>query len=156
LGWYTAFDGFAFVDNVHALVDISNISIGGETNPDLGARTGSFLKKVHLGVELPIGRFSVRGGLHQGYLTAGFGMNLYGIRLDAATYGEETGENTKQGSRRYAVTAALGWGSAPPAPIPATPEERKSVVPVKQPVKEVPAPKEVPTSMEPTESQGDL
>jgi hypothetical protein len=156
LGWYTAFDGFAFVDNVHALVDISNISIGGETNPDLGARTGSFLKKVNLGVELPIGRFSVRGGLHQGYLTAGFGMNLYGIRLDAATYGEETGENTKQGSRRYAVTAALGWGSAPPAPIPATPEERKSVVPVKQPVKEVPAPKEVPTSMEPTESQGDL
>ena len=156
LGWYTAFDGFAFVDNVHALVDISNISLGGETSPDLGARTGSFLKKVNLGVELPIGRFSFRGGLHQGYLTAGFGMNLYGIRLDAATYGEETGENTNQGSRRYAVTAALGWGSAPPAPIPATPEERKSVVPVKQPVKEVPAPKEVPTSMEPTESQGDL
>jgi hypothetical protein len=156
LGWYTAFGGFAFVDNVHALVDISNISIGGETNPDLGARTGSFLKKVHLGVELPIGRFSVRGGLHQGYLTAGFGMNLYAIRLDAATYGEETGENMKQGSRRYALTVALGWGSAPPAPIPATPEERKLVVPAKQPVKEVPAPKEVPTSVEPTESQGDL
>lgn len=156
LGWYTAFDGFAFVDNVHVLADISNISIGGETNPDLGARTGSFLKKVNLGVELPIGRFSVRGGLHQGYLTAGFGMNLYGIRLDAATYGEETGENTKQGSRRYALTVALGWGSAPPAPIPATPEERKSVVPAKQPVKEVPAPKEAPTSTEPTESQGDL
>jgi hypothetical protein len=83
-------------------------------------------------------------------------MNLYAIRLDAATYGEETGENMKQGSRRYALTVALGWGSAPPAPIPATPEERKLVVPAKQPVKEVPAPNEVPTSVEPTESQGDL
>jgi len=155
LGWYTVFDGFAFVDNVNALVDISNISLGGETNPDLGARTGSFLKKVHLGVELPIGRFSVRGGLNQGYLTAGFGLNLYGIRLDAATYAEETEETTKQASRRYAVTVALGWGSAPPAPIPATAEERKSVVPVKQPVKEAPkeaapAPAPKPVSETPT------
>jgi hypothetical protein len=141
LGWYTVFDGFAFVDNVHTLVDISNISLGGETNPDLGARTGSFVKKLHLGVELPIGRFSVRGGINQGYLTAGFGLNLYGIRLDAATYAEETEEMTKDRSRRYAVTVALGWGSAPPAPISATPEEKKSVVPVKEPVKE--APKEV-------------
>lgn len=141
LGWYTAFDGFAFVDNVNVLVDISNISLGGEKNPDLGARTGSLLKKINLGAELPIGRFSIRGGLHQGYLTAGFGMNLYAVRLDVATYGEETGESIKQQSRRYALTAAFGWGSAPPAPIPATPEEKRSVVPVQQPVKEE-APKE--------------
>ncbi|MFM8269442.1 MAG: hypothetical protein ACKN9V_04565 [Pseudomonadota bacterium] len=152
LGWYTAFDGFAFVDNVHVLLDINNISLGGETNPDLGARTGSFMKKVHLGVELPIGRFSLRGGLNQGYLTAGFGMNLYAIRLDVATYGEETGESTKQQSRRYALTAALGWGSAPPAPIPVTPEERKSVVPIQVPVKDEPLKKE-PIKTEPAKSE---
>lgn len=149
-GWYTVFDGFAFVDNVHALIDISNISLGGEQNPDLGARTGNFLKKVHLGVELPIGLFSVRAGLNQGYLSAGFGLNLYALRLDAATYGEETGGTVKQGSRRYALTVALGLGSAPPAPIAVTPEERKAI-PVQEPIKEAPvqepikeAPKQVP------------
>jgi len=111
------FDGFAFVDNVHALVDIANISLGGESNPDLGSRTGSLMKKLHLGVELPMGRFSVRAGLNQGYLTAGLGLNLYAVRLDLATYGEEIGDDNRQSSRRYALTAAFGWGSAPPAPL---------------------------------------
>jgi len=117
LGWYTVFDGFAFVDNVHALLDISNIGLGGEDDPDYGARTGNFLKKLHLGVELPMGRFSVRAGLNQGYLTAGVGLNLYALRLDLATYGEETGADTRSESRRYALTLALGLGSAPPAPV---------------------------------------
>ncbi|NBT58723.1 hypothetical protein EBT16_08070, partial [bacterium] len=125
LGWYTVFDGFAFVDNLHALVDISNISIGGENNSELGSRTGPFLKKLHLGVELPIGLFSLRAGLNQGYLTAGFGLNLNGIRLDAATYGEENGETTKLQSRRYAVTVALGLGSPPASPISAILDEKK-------------------------------
>lgn len=120
LGWYTAFEGIGFVDNFHVLADISDIPLGGEDDPNYGARTGSLLKKTHLGVEAPIGRLSVRAGLHQGYLTAGVGFNLYAARLDLATYGEETGENTKVQSRRYAFTAALGWGSAPPAPISAT------------------------------------
>ncbi len=74
------------------------------------------MKKLHLGVEMPIGRFSVRAGLNQGYLTAGVGLNLYALRLDLATYGEETGDVTKSQSRRYALTLALGLGSAPPAP----------------------------------------
>lgn len=133
LGWYTVFDGFAFVDNVHALVDIANISLGGESNPDLGARTGSFMKKLHLGVELPMGRFSVRAGLNQGYFTAGFGLNLYAVRLDVATYGEEIGDETRQSSRRYALTAAFGWGSAPPAPLAPRVREEK---PTPQPVME--------------------
>jgi len=120
LGWLTAFEGFSIIDNFNLMVDITDIPLGGETDPNLGARTGSFKKKLHVGLEVPMGRFALRTGLHQGYVTAGFGMNLWLARLDLATYAEETGENVNQPSRRYALTAALGWASAPPAPIPAT------------------------------------
>ncbi len=117
LGWYTAFEGFSFIDNFHVLADISDISLGGENRADFGARTGDFVKKLHLGVEVPMGRFSVRAGLNQGYLSAGLGINLYALRLDLATYGEETSEGNRRESRRYLASLALGWGSAPAAPI---------------------------------------
>jgi hypothetical protein len=137
LGWYTAFEGVGFVDNFHLLADISDIPLGGESNPNLGARnTGSFLKKVHLGVEMPIGRLSLRTGINQGYLTAGVGLNLSFIKLDFATYGEETGGSTNQQSRRYALTMAFGWGGGPAEPV--TRQEEKVVTPVKtEPVKAV-------------------
>ncbi|MFM8315951.1 MAG: hypothetical protein ACKOA8_16860, partial [Deltaproteobacteria bacterium] len=117
VGWYTVFEGVSIIDNFHLLADISDIPMGGEDDKDFGARnTGSFFKKVHLGVEIPMGRFSVRAGLNQGYLTAGLGLNLYALRIDLATYGEDIGDTSKIQSRRYAVTAAIGWGSAPAAP----------------------------------------
>lgn len=118
LGWMTSFPGTDFIDNVHVLFDISDIPLGGEDDKDLGARTsGSFLKKTHLGVEVPMGRVSVRAGLNQGYLSAGMGFNLWALKLDFATYAEDTGDNSRQPSRRFTVTAALGWGAPPPAPL---------------------------------------
>ncbi|NBY19400.1 hypothetical protein EBQ74_03965 [bacterium] len=118
LGWMTSFPGTDFIDNVHVLFDISDIPLGGEDDKDLGARTsGSFLKKTHLGVEVPMGRVSVRAGLNQGYLSAGLGFNLYALKLEFATYGEDTGDASRQQSRRYTATLALGWDAPPPAPI---------------------------------------
>ena len=143
-GWATVFNGYSFVDNFNVLLDISNIPLGGESNPDLGARnTGSFLKKVNFGVEAPIGRLALRAGLNQGYLSAGFGVNLYAARIDFATYAEETGDATRQGSRRYALSAAIGWGSAPPAPI-ASPSKEK-VMPEATQKSEVPGAQKAPS-----------
>ena len=144
LGWATVFNGYSFVDNFNVLLDISNIPLGGESNPDLGARnTGSFFKKVNFGVEAPIGRLALRAGLNQGYLSAGFGVNLYAARIDFATYAEETGDATRQGSRRYALSAAIGWGSAPPAPI-ASPS-REKVMPEATQKSEVPGASKAPS-----------
>lgn len=144
LGWATVFNGYSFVDNFNVLLDISNIPLGGESNPNLGARnTGSFLKKVNFGVEAPIGRLALRAGLNQGYLSAGFGVNLYAARIDFATYAEETGDATRQGSRRYALSAAIGWGSAPPAPI-ASPS-REKVMPEATQKSEVPGAQKAPS-----------
>lgn len=141
-GWMTSFPGVEFVDNFNVLLDISDISLGGEDDKDLGARTsGSFLKKTHLGVEVPMGRVAVRAGLNQGYLSAGIGFNLYALKLDFATYGEDTGDSSRQQSRRYAVTAALGWGAPPPAPImKPVPIDQKPIEPKAKPKVEPKAP----------------
>ncbi|NBX93558.1 MAG: hypothetical protein EBQ85_10050 [Proteobacteria bacterium] len=137
LGWYTAFEGWGFVDNFHVLADITDISLGGETNPELGARGGAFFKKVHVGLEMPIGRLSLRTGLNQGYVTAGIGLNLSFLKLDLATYGEETAEDPTQQSRRYALTLAFGWGSGPAEPMVAKePIREKIEKPDKAPAKE--------------------
>ncbi|MFM8315806.1 MAG: hypothetical protein ACKOA8_16115, partial [Deltaproteobacteria bacterium] len=135
LGWYTAFEGFSFIDNFHVLADISDISLGGENRADFGARTGNLLKKIHLGVEVPMGRFSVRAGLNQGYLSAGLGINLYALRLDLATYGEETSEVNRRESRRYLASLALGWGSAPAAPITSVTASEKVIPETRPPSK---------------------
>ncbi|MBM4304526.1 MAG: hypothetical protein FJ112_09400 [Deltaproteobacteria bacterium] len=157
IGWYTVFSGVSVIDNFQVLADISDISLGGENRIDFGARTGNLLKKLHLGLEMPMGRFSVRAGLNQGYLSAGLGMNFYALRLDLATYGEETGETTRRESRRYLATVALGWGSAP-APIKSKVESEKAIVPIKPVGDEIPTEKlnqklDTPSQGEPQDSK---
>jgi hypothetical protein len=52
----------------------------------------TFWKNVHLGGEVSLLRFlKVRGGFNQGYLTAGVGLNLFVIELDATYYSRELG-----------------------------------------------------------------
>ena len=52
----------------------------------------SFSKKFNLGVEWGWGDlFKVQGGLHQGYLTAGFQFDVGLLNVRFATYGEELG-----------------------------------------------------------------
>ena len=65
---------------------------------------GSFFRTLHAGAQGSWSIFHVRTGLNQGYLTAGFGLDLVVFSLNLATYGEELGLNpgVKQ-DRRYAL-----------------------------------------------------
>jgi hypothetical protein len=72
-------------------------------------------KKFHTGVELDLPTIALRGGLNQGYWTAGASIDLWLVELDAATYGVELGEYPgQQEDRRYIVqlTVELGFDSA--------------------------------------------
>lgn len=120
LGWYTAFKGWEIFENFHTLIDFAEFPMGGETNQDFGAPGGSFWKHVNFGVEAPMtgGWFIPRLGFMQGYLTAGFGLNIRAIKLDFATYASELASAPgRLGSRRIALRLQIGWGSAPPPPV---------------------------------------
>ena len=68
-------------------------------------------KKINFGVEVSLPLIDIRGGFHQGYYSAGVGLNLGMFRIDAATYGEELGEYAGQKEdRRYMVQATLELG----------------------------------------------
>lgn len=68
-------------------------------------------KKIHLGLEVDLPLFAVRGGLHQGYYTAGVGADIGLLRVDAATYGVELGEYPGQKEdRRYVIEATIELG----------------------------------------------
>ncbi len=139
LAGHAVFAGWGPFDNFHALVDFSEFAIGGETDPHLGARGGSFWKHVNLGVEAPMnGWFAPRLGIHQGYLTAGFGINARVVQFDVATYVEELASGVgRLGTRRFQMRLALGWGGAPPAPLSGTKyetllrdDEKKNLTPM--------------------------
>lgn len=112
LGWHTIFSGMDVVPQVHLLADLAEFQIGGEGNTELGARSGKILKHLNLGVEVPLGVLTLRTGIHQGYFTAGFGLNLTYAKLEFATYGEELSSGPgRLPSRRFALTLALGAGT---------------------------------------------
>ncbi|MBY0316695.1 MAG: hypothetical protein K2Q26_14320 [Bdellovibrionales bacterium] len=70
-----------------------------------------FGKKVHAGVELEFPLFILRGGLNQGYWTAGATLDLWFLQVDAATYGVEMGEYPGQDEdRRYVVQLVADFG----------------------------------------------
>lgn len=71
-------------------------------------------KKIHFGMEIAFPIVSVRGGFNQGYYTAGAGVDLPFIKVDAATYGVELGEYPGQKEdRRYIISAAIEFGFDP-------------------------------------------
>ena len=115
---YSVFPGVWKIDNFHLLIDFAEFNLGGETDSERGARTGSVWKHVNIGTEIPIGIMSLRAGLSQGNLSAGLGFNFKIARLDFATYGEELGYLPgKLTSRRYEVSLMLGWASSPTPPV---------------------------------------
>jgi hypothetical protein len=120
LGFHSVFPGYGWIDNFHVLVDFAEFGIGGNSaSADLGARSGSFWKHVNWGVEAPMnGWFVLRGGFHQGNLSAGLGIRTLAFELDFATYAEElfTGIN-RVTSRRVGLRLAIGVGSTPPPPL---------------------------------------
>jgi hypothetical protein len=67
-------------------------------------KDGSLFRCLHLGAELTTKKLSFRGGINQGYLAAGFGLDLWVFDLNIATYGEEMGLNAgTREDRRYAA-----------------------------------------------------
>ncbi|MBI4404262.1 MAG: hypothetical protein HY537_08880 [Deltaproteobacteria bacterium] len=152
LGNYTVFPGVLFIDNFHVAIDFAEFSLGGETDPDYGARTGSFFKHVNVGVEMPIHRWlSLRTGFRQGLLTAGIGMHWKYARLDFTTYAEELASGVDRlNSRRFALTLAFGGGEFAPAPITgrAAPVQEALPVPPQTAPKEQPVPIQKPVHPE--------
>jgi hypothetical protein len=81
--------------------------IGSEETIQLG-------KKIHVGLEIDLPVFDLRGGFSQGYYTAGLGMDLGLITLDFATYGVELGEYPgQQEDRRYVLEMTIDFGFDP-------------------------------------------
>ncbi len=73
-----------------------------------------FGKKISIGVEVSLPILSIRAGFNQGYYTAGIGVNLGILEVDAATYGQELGEYPGQiEDRRYVVQATFEVGFDP-------------------------------------------
>lgn len=76
-----------------------------------------FITKLHLGYEVTwpeIGKIlrsvSLRAGLSQGYLAGGFGLDFKYFKLNAATYGREQGQITRQKeSRMFGFQMAAGF-----------------------------------------------
>lgn len=113
LGWHSVFSGGKIVDHYHLMADLAEFQLGGESDPDLGARTGKILKHLNLGVEIPVGVLTIRTGVHQGYISLGLGLNFKYAKIDVATYQEELSSAPgRLPSRRYALTLALGLGAA--------------------------------------------
>jgi hypothetical protein len=71
-------------------------------------------KKIHAGVEVALPLLTLRAGLNQGYYTAGVGLNLGLIHVDAATYGVELGAYPgQQEDRRYVAQFTFQLGFDP-------------------------------------------
>jgi hypothetical protein len=83
-------------------VDDLTKQVGGEED---------FYKRVHMGAELRFPKIlALRGGVNQGYFTAGLTLDFWILKLDGAVYTEEIG--TFAGQRddlRYALQATLGF-----------------------------------------------
>ena len=118
-GFYSVLPGYWWIDNFHLVADLAEIQLGGESNADFGARTGVLGKHLNLGVEMPMnGWFAPRVGFHQGYLSAGFGLNLRIMRLDFSTYAEELAAGAgRLMDRRVELRLEFGWSPPSPPPI---------------------------------------
>jgi hypothetical protein len=68
-------------------------------------------RKINFGIEIDLPLIDIRGGFHEGYYTAGAGVNLGLFRVDAATYGVELGDYPGQiEDRRYVVEFIMHLG----------------------------------------------
>jgi hypothetical protein len=73
----------------------------------------TFWKKLHLGAEVRLSVFSLRGGFNSGYPTFGLGARIpyLGLRADYAFWGDELGRYAGQmPSWNHQISLALSWG----------------------------------------------
>jgi hypothetical protein len=127
LAGHARFPGFWKADHVDLVVDLADFGLGGQSDPELGARTGSLWKHVNLGVEVPFrGWLFARMGLRQGNFTFGAGIDARYFQIDFATYAEEMASLPgRLSSRRLALRIAAGLGG----PMPTVPSATETTVP---------------------------
>ncbi len=83
---------------IRPAIDFQHMTLAGE-------QIGMLL---HMGVELEFSLFSIRGGVNQGYYTAGASINLKYFSVDFATYGTELGAYAGQTEdRRYIASLTI-------------------------------------------------
>ncbi len=69
------------------------------------------MRKLNFGIEIGVPLIDIRGGFHEGYYTAGLGLNLGLFQLDLATYGVELGAYPGQiEDRRYVLEFKMELG----------------------------------------------
>jgi hypothetical protein len=67
-------------------------------------------KKLHFGTEASLGPLDLRAGINQGYVTYGFGLDLWLLQIDAAAYATELGTYGGQSrSDRYNVSVTFNF-----------------------------------------------
>lgn len=101
--------GLGMVFNLPLLTVAPALDFRYLNDPDL-----QLTRKINFGIEIGLPLIDIRGGFHEGYYTAGVGVNLGLFQVDAATYGVELGDYPGQiEDRRYAVefTMELGIGN---------------------------------------------
>lgn len=77
----------------------------------MAGKDTSFGKRVNIGAEVGFwNRIFLRAGLHQGYVTAGAGVNVWALRINYAYYTEELGAYAGQyADTRHVIEVVLGW-----------------------------------------------
>lgn len=71
-------------------------------------------KKIHMGLELDLPLITVRGGLYQGYVTYGAGIDLLFFQIDAAYYTVERGAYAGQTpDKRIQIGISMNMGFDP-------------------------------------------
>ena len=107
-----------------------NVVVGARFHPDLGAFSrildprllieiqdpaavirdrASFFNLVHAGIEVEVlGFLALRAGVNKGWLSAGLGLDLFFLEIDAAVFTEELGWRPGQNGRGgVAIQAAI-------------------------------------------------
>lgn len=86
------------------VLDLNDLILMNGTDKDFG-------KRVNFGVEVGFwNRLFIRGGVHQGYFTAGAGVDLWALRFNYAYYTEEMGAYAGQfKDTRHAIEVVIGW-----------------------------------------------
>ena len=68
-------------------------------------------RKLNAGLEISLPLLDLRGGVHQGYLTYGVGLNLGLFKINAASYGVELGAKAGQSEdRRFSANVIFEFG----------------------------------------------
>jgi hypothetical protein len=101
--------GFALITDLSfakftLAADFRDVAMNDGEDDDIG-------KRLHVGAEFRFNYLlAVRAGFNQGYYTLGATVDIWVIRIDAATYGEEVGAYAGQREdRRYLLQITIGW-----------------------------------------------